>query len=73
MHTDIIFLWGTGQCKRMVLEVTDLRAADEDVLSCSRGDVFLLDLNFEDFGRMEDNFGNVGNVSGWASAFAHLD
>lgn len=36
---------------------------DENVLSCSNGRVFLLDLNFTDVAGVHDHFGNIGLVS----------
>jgi hypothetical protein len=70
MNTNIILLRGTGECERVILEITDLGTTDKDVLSGSGVDVFFSDLNFEDFGRVEDELGDVGDVSGWQSADA---
>jgi hypothetical protein len=71
MNTDIILLWGTGESERVILEITDLGTTDKDVFTGSGVDVFFFDLDFEDFGGMEDELGDVRDVSGWKSAYAH--
>jgi hypothetical protein len=47
----------------MPLEIRDLRAGDEDVLSSSSSRLLLLDLYFHDIGRVLDDLGDVGAVS----------
>lgn len=49
----------------MILKVTNLRTTDKDILSSSAGGSFFLDLDFEDLGGMEDDLGDVRDVSSW--------
>ena len=48
----------------MPLEVRDLRAREEDVLTGSDGGLLLLDLEFHDLGRVLDDLRNVSPVAG---------
>lgn len=48
----------------MPLEVGDVGATEEDVVSCTDLDVVLLDLQFHDLGWMLDNLGDIGTVAG---------
>jgi hypothetical protein len=57
----------------MILQVTYLGATDEDILTCFWVYVLFLDLDFQNFGRVEYEFGNVGDVSGYISALAAMD
>jgi hypothetical protein len=43
----------------MPLEVGDLWARDEDVLPCPRGGLLLFDLDFDDFGRVLYDLGDI--------------
>ena len=47
----------------MPLEVGDLRAVDEDILSRSRSGLLLLYLQLHDVGRMLDDLGDVHDVT----------
>lgn len=73
MNTHIILLRRTGKCKRMILQVTYLGATDENILTRFWIDVFFLDLDFQNFRGMEDEFGNVGDVSGYTLALATMN
>jgi len=48
----------------MPLEVRNLGAAQEDVLTSSSSGLLLLDLNLHDVGRVLDDLGNIGIVAG---------
>ena len=58
MDRQVILLWGTGQRERMPLPQRDLGAAQKDVLAGQCMCVFLLDLNLDDLGGMQDDTGN---------------
>ena len=64
VYAQVIFLGCGGECERVPLEVGDLRARKEDVLTSSDGGLFLLDLEFHDLGRVLDDLGNVSPVAG---------
>jgi len=55
VYAQVIFLGSGGEGKRMPLEVRDLGARKEDVLTGSDGGLFLLDLEFHDLGRVLDD------------------
>jgi hypothetical protein len=60
---DIVFLGGASEREGVPLEVGDFRAADEDVLTCTCGGLFLLDLDFDDLGWMLNDLGDVRPVA----------
>ena len=51
-----------GESERVPLEVGDLGAADEDVLTSTGGGLFLLDLELYNFRGVLDDLGDVGTV-----------
>ena len=55
VYAQVIFLGGGGEGERMPLEIRDLGARKEDVLTGPDGGLFLLDLKFHDLGRVLDD------------------
>ena len=55
VDAQVIFLWGGGEGEGVPLEVGDLGARKEDILTGSDGGLLLLDLKFHDFGRVLDD------------------
>jgi hypothetical protein len=57
-------VWGIVPSKRegVPLEVRDLRAGQEDILSSPHGGFFLLDLQLHNVGRVLDHLGDKRNV-----------
>jgi hypothetical protein len=55
VYAQVIFLGSGGEGERVPLEVRDLGARKEDVLTSSDGGLFLLDLKFHDLGRVLDD------------------
>jgi len=55
MYAQVIFLRSRGERERVPLEVRDLGARKEDVLTGADGGFFLLDLKFHDLGRVLDD------------------
>lgn len=68
VHADVVLLRRTRQCEWVILEITDFRTVDEDVLPGARARVFLLDLHFEHFGRVQYDLGYVRDVTSCFSA-----
>lgn len=64
MDGDVVFFGGARESERMPLEVGDLGAGKEDVLTSASRGLFLLDLEFHDIRRVLDDLGDVGNMAG---------
>jgi hypothetical protein len=63
MHAQVIFLGSGGEREGVPLEVRNLGARDEDVLTSSDGGLLLLNLELHDLGRVLNDFGNVSPMT----------
>ena len=61
---DVVFLRRAGEREGVPLEVGNLGAGQEDVLTGAGGGLFLLDLDFDNLGGVLNNLGDVGSVAG---------
>jgi len=61
---DVVLFGCGGESERVPLEVADIGTVDEDVLSGTGGGLVLLDLDFDDLGRVLDDLADESTVPG---------
>jgi len=64
VHGDVVFFGCRGESEGVPLEIGDLGAGEEDVLSGAGCGFILFDLEFNDFGGVLDDFGDERAVTG---------